>query len=57
MSNRLSGLLTGALALALTLALVPAAAATTVSVRIVGDGVGLDTTTVDTTGGSKVEHR
>jgi hypothetical protein len=50
MSHRLGGLLTGALALALTLALVPAASATTVSVRIVGDGVGIDSTTVDTTG-------
>ena len=50
MSHRLSGLLTGALALALSLALVPAAGATSVTVRIVGDAVGIDSVVVNTTG-------
>jgi hypothetical protein len=50
MSHRRSGLHAGALALLTALALVPAAGATPVTVRIVGDGVALDATPVQTTG-------
>ncbi|MDX6720510.1 MAG: hypothetical protein QOJ63_2764 [Solirubrobacteraceae bacterium] len=50
MSHRPSGLLAAALALLLAI-LVPAAGATPVSVRIVGDFVGIDSTSVDTTPG------
>jgi hypothetical protein len=50
MSRRRSGLPAGALALLVALAIVPAAGATPVTVRIVGDGVALDTTAVETTG-------
>jgi hypothetical protein len=49
MTHRRSGFLAGALAVLVLLVLVPAAGATTVSVRIVGDAVGVDTA-VDTTG-------
>jgi hypothetical protein len=50
MFHRPRGLLAAVVALALALAiLVPTAGATPVSVRIVGDGVGIDSTSVDTT--------
>jgi len=50
MSHRRSVLVAGALAALAALALSPTAVATTASVRIVGDAVGLDTTQVDTSG-------
>jgi len=51
MTHRLAGLQAGVLALFVALAVVPAAAATTASVRIAGDAVGVETT-VDTTPGT-----
>ena len=49
MRHRLLGLLPAALVLVLALAIAPTAGATSVSVRIVGDAVGIDSTVVDTT--------
>jgi hypothetical protein len=49
MRHRLLGLLPAALGLVLGLAIAPTAGATSVSVRIVGDAVGIDATVVDTT--------
>jgi len=51
MTHRLAGLQAGVLAMFLALTIVPVAEATTASVRIVGDAVGVETT-VDTTPGT-----